>query len=190
MHRIAALIMVSSLVTPAVAAGDEWGLGIRATGERTGSDGGGDDGIDMGGGALFVRWRISGLFGLELGAGGVRGKLSDGAFERKTGTLDLTAQFHLTPGSRWDLYLLAGVGAAKDEVKLVAADGTRIEQEFHQAALRGGVGIEYRWRHVGLGAEAALIGRVREDADDALPGDAVPERSAGGQLSFSFTYYF
>ena len=181
--------VLCALLLPAIAQADEWGLGLRATGERL--DPHDDDvahGVGMGGGGLFLRWRISELFGLELAFDGFGGKL--GGFERKTSSLGLTAQFHLTPGSRWDLYLLAGLAAIHDEVNFRDVDGNTMEQEFKETELRVGAGLEHRWRHFGLGAELAAVALARNDGDDALIGDAVPKESGGGQLSVLFTYYF
>ena len=183
--------VLCSLLLPAIASAGEWGVGLRASGERI-SRGGPDDAarIDMGGGALLVRWRISELFGVEVGLGGMSGKLAGGAYERKMGALDLTATLHLNPRSRWDFYLLAGLGAVTDKVDFVDVDGVSVEQEFKETEVRLGLGLEYRFRHLGLGVEAAAIGRVRNDADKALDGDAIPKDSGGGQVSLVVGYYF
>ena len=183
--------VLCALLVPTVASADEWGLGLRATGEHVARGGSDDaDGMDLGGGALLLRWRMSDVFGLELGVGGTRGKRAGGAFERKTGAADLTAMFHLNPRSRWDFYLLAGLGAVTETVDFVDVDGISVEQEFKETEVRLGLGLEYRLRHLGLGAEAAAIGRVRNDADHALDGDAIPKDSGGVQLSLVVGYYF
>jgi hypothetical protein len=183
-------LVLCAVLLPAVASADEWGLGLRATGERVGRSADDANPIDMGGGALLVRWRVSALFGLELGLSGMNGKLAGGAYERKTGALDLTATFHLNSRSRWDFYLLAGLGAVNDKVDLVDASGASVEQEFKETEIRVGVGLEYRFRHLGLGVEAAAVGRVRNDADDALDADAVARNSGAAQASFVVGYYF
>jgi len=186
-----ALVLCALVLPAAVAHADEWGLGLRATGERVDPhDDATAQGIGMGGGGLLIRWRISGLFGLELALDGFDGKLADGAFERKTSSLGLTAQFHLTPGSRWDFYLLAGLAAVDDKVSFRDANGDQMDQEFKETEARLGAGLEYRWAHIGLGAEVAAVALARNDGDDALIGDAVPKESGGGQLSVVFTYYF
>jgi hypothetical protein len=183
-------VLLVAVLLPATALADEWGVGLRATGERVDPKDDGPNGIGMGGGGLLVRWRISRRFGLELGVDGVTGKLADGAFERKTSSAQLAATFHLTPGSRWDFYLLLGVGGATDRVTFVDASGAEMEQEFKETVLRLGGGLEYRWEHLGIGAEVAAVGMARNDSDAALAGDAVPRESGGGQWSVVATYYF
>jgi hypothetical protein len=144
----------------------------------------------MAGLGIVGRWRISRRFGLELGLDGVSGKLADGAYERKTSSLQLAATFHLTPGSRWDLYLLLGLGAVTDKVSFVDATGAAMEVELKETMVRLGGGLEYRWEHLGIGAELAAIGFARDDEDAAQPADAVPRRSGGGQFSLVVGYYF
>ncbi len=184
-------LVLCVLLGPALASADEWGLGLRATGERVDPhDDATAQGIGMGGGGLLLRWRLGGLFGLELAVDGFGGKLADGAFERNTSSVGLTAQFHLNPGSRWDWYLLAGLAGVDDKVKFRDVDGNRMEQEFKETEIRLGGGLEYRWPHIGLGGELAAVALARNDGDDALIGDAVPKESGGAQLSITFAYYF
>jgi hypothetical protein len=187
---MSALLFVVGSVAGSAASAGEWGLGLRATGEHVARTSDEKGGIDMGGGALLVRWRMSGFFGLELSLGGTSGKQAGGAFERKTGAADLTAMFHLSPGSRWDFYLLAGIGAVTDKVNFIDASGVSAEQEFKETQGRLGLGLEYRFPHLGLGLEAAAVGRVRNDADHALDADAVPKESGGAQVNLVVGYYF
>jgi len=182
--------LLVAILFPALAVADEWGLGLRATGEQVQSHDDGSDAIGMAGGGLLVRWRLSERWGLELDLDGMSGKLAGGAFERKTSALGLTGSFHLTPGSRWDLYLLLGIGGVSDKVTFEDVMGQSVEQEFKETEVRLGVGLEYRWRHIGLGAEVAAVGLARNDGDAAVAGDAVPKTSGGGQWSLVFGYYF
>ncbi len=183
-------LWLCALLLPATAAADEWGVGLRATGERVDPKDDAPNGIGMGGGGLYVRWRISRRFGLELGLDGVSGKLADGAYERKTSSAQLAATFHLTPGSRWDLYLLLGVGGATDKVTFTDATGAQMEQEFKETLLRVGGGLEYRWEHLGIGAEVAAVGYARNDSDQVVAGDAVPKEAGGGQWTVAVSWYF
>jgi hypothetical protein len=131
------------LLLPTTAIADEWGVGLRALSERVNpSDGIGGAGIDMGGAGLLLRWRISSFFGLELGIDGVRGEI-DGT-ERKTSTASLAATFHLNPQSRWDIYLLAGVGAGTDKISFADDSGMQIEEELKESLVRVGAGLEFR----------------------------------------------
>jgi hypothetical protein len=185
MKKLALLLL---LLVPNPAIAGEWGLGLRALAERVEPEGGGANGIDMAGAGLIVRWRISGLFGLELGLDGVRGELDGGAYVRETSAATLAATFHLTPRSRWDLYLLAGLGAATDKVSFLDAGGMQVDEEIKETLLRLGGGVEFRWEHLGIGAELAGVAWFRNDPDG--PPATVPTRSGGGQFSLFASLYF
>jgi hypothetical protein len=184
-------LALAVLLLPVGARAQEWAVGLRASAEHVAaSDHDGDEGVGMGGGGLLVRWRFWPHWGVEAALESCRGTRADGAYERRSDSLVLTAALHLTPRSRWDWYLFLGLGGATDHVTLRGADGATVEQQFKESVLRLGVGLERRWEHIGIGAELAGIGMTREDQDQAQPKDAVPARSGGGQLSVVFGYYF
>ncbi len=184
-------VALALLLLPAGAGAQEWAVGVRASAEHVAaSDDSGDEGVGMGGGGLLVRWRFWPHWGVEAALESCRGTRADGAYERRSDALVLTAALHLTPGSAWDWYLFLGVGGATDHVTLRGADGVTVAQDFKESLVRIGVGLERRWEHIGLGAEVAGIGMARDDKDQAQPLDAVPAKSGGGQLSLVFSYYF
>jgi len=180
------LALVFVLLVPATAMADEWGLGLRALSERVNPSDGGPGGIDMGGAGILVRWRISALVGLELGIDGVHGQL-DG-YDRKTSSATLAATVHLNPESRWDIYLLAGIGGATDKITAVDADGMTVEDELKETLLRVGGGVEFRWEHIGVGAELAGVAFFLQNPETSS--GLVPSKSGGGQLSLFGTFYF
>ena len=165
------------------AGADEWAVGVRAQAEKVASsDDGSDPGVDLGGAELLVRWRFWPHWGLEVALGSVRG--SGPGYDRRSDAIIVTGALHLTPGHPWDAYLFLGIGGATDHI--TAGGG---EREFKETELRLGAGLEWRWEHVGLGAELAGIGMGRVDKDQAMPLDPVPAKSGGVQLSVVLGYY-
>src|SRR5215813_4666077 len=94
------LSLVVALLLPSVAQAGEWGVGLRTLGVRIEppDDEANVNGIGMGGGGAFVRWRFSRHWGIELAGDGMRGTLSGGDYERRTSSLSIAGMFHFTPG--------------------------------------------------------------------------------------------
>jgi hypothetical protein len=162
-----------------------WGVGLRGSAQKISGEGDapGHE-VQLAGGGLQGRWRMTPRFGLELtleGFGGAKGE----AFQREGGAIGLSGMLHLTVDGPWDLYLLLGAGTRTDTVKLAET-----EAEFKQTFVAAGVGLEYLWTHFGVGAELRAVAYHREDAEDAGPSDPIPAKAAGAQLTITATYYF
>lgn len=167
----------------------EWGVGLRTTAQHLASDDDLGNEIGLAGGGLQVRWRFARSFGLELTLEGLRGE-SGSDFVRKGSLVTIGFAWHVIPDSPWDFYVLAGVGGAHSEVTLTSRSGAELVQEFDEAHVSLGIGLERRFGSFGVGVELRAVGQARSDEEDASPYDAVPPGSAGGQGSVTVSYYF
>jgi len=183
-------LLLCAVLLPSAALADEWGLGLRAVSQRVDPEGGGGNGIDLGGGGVLVRWRLGERLSLEVGLDGVHGQLGGGAYDRRTTSLSLAGIVHLTPGSPWNLYVVGGLGTVTDRVTFIDAGGNDDAVELKEGLVRLGGGLEHRWQHIGVGIEASVIGLWRTDDDAGFPSDLVPHKSGGGQLGLQAAYYF
>jgi hypothetical protein len=171
------------LLVSGTAGADEFAFGIRAQAEKvTASDAPDTTGVELSGGELLVRWRFWPHWGLEASLGSVSG--STPGYDRRSESVLLTGQLHLTPGHLYDLYLFLGIGGEADHITSGAYVGA-----FKESEMRLGAGLEWRWEHVGVGAELAGIGLGRIDKDRAMPLDPVPAKSGGVALSVVVGYY-
>lgn len=166
-----------------------WGLGLHLQSMTVADPAAMDDaGTHYGGAGLQVRYRLSPRWQLELAAGHVTEQDVDEAVARHLDTVALSALYHLRPYARWDLYLVAGLGATSDG----DPDAT---DEAREASRTGdvqlGVGVERRFGRIGLGAELRAVFQAERETDDAArmtTGD--DQRRGAGKLALGATYYF
>jgi hypothetical protein len=103
----------------------------------------------------------------------------------------LSVLWHLTPDRPFDLYALAGLGGARDEITFRTASGAEVTEDQAEAAVRLGVGLELRLSRFGVGVELEGIGLTRRDDDEApARSGALPERSRGVRGSVTVGVYF
>ena len=180
-----------------------WGIGLRLGSASLHPEETPDAETRYAAAGLDLRYRLNRRWELALGVEHFQQQLEDGS----PGTQELAAAtvgaiLHMRPFSRWDWYLLAGVGGVNDPN---AADEAA-RRASAQATAHFGVGIERRFRHFGLAAELRAIGMapVEHEDDDAAPTAPMPaaapmvvpppadepEGTGGCELSLAATYYF
>ncbi len=182
--------------------GSRWGIGLRATSLALHPDGDPDARSEYAGGGLQLRWRLSARWELEGLVEGLREQLGDGVEgDRQLNAVTLAARYHLRPYSRWDWYLLAGLGATTE----TTVDGPSPAVLGESGHVHLGAGVERRFGHFGIAAELRMVGMGPTEATDDAPaepmrGAAVPpdamsgadagEGRGGGQLTLAATYHF
>lgn len=170
-----------------------WGVGAHLASISLAEPGAMDDrGTPFAGAGLQLRYRLRPRWQLELTAAHAQEQDVDAAVARHVDAAALAILFHPRPYARWDLYLLAGLGATSDG----APDLTDAEREASRVGdVQLGAGVERRIGRIGLAAELRLL--AREPAADAPAarmtegGTAAPDASrSGGALTIGATYYF
>jgi hypothetical protein len=157
------------------------------------------DPTQLGGGGLQVRYRLTRRWELELGIGALQ------QHDEETGepigsvfhTATLGALFHMRPGHHWDWYLVGALGAMHEGEHDDDHD-TRDARPMAQL----GIGVQYRWTHLAIGADFRAVGIGPLEKDAAEPGAPTTqgkigggstsddEGDAGGQFTLAATYYF
>jgi hypothetical protein len=199
---------VAAAPAPEVDTSRRWGVGLRMTSfaiaNRADPEGEPDQ---LGGGGLQIRYRFARRWEAELGFDGLSHHHDDDGATRAENegpelvSTSLAALYHFRPERRWDWYVLAGIGsiAPPDE-----DDGAQVRGAFHL-----GIGIERRWRKIGIGAELRAVGIAPVDGDEAAPATGTArvadpstttpappaegrdeEGDSAGQFSIRATYYF
>jgi hypothetical protein len=166
----------------------DWAVGLRTTAQHLAADDDRGHEIELAGGGVQVRWRFLPAWSAELSLEGLRGEIGDD-FQREGSLAMVAFAWHVTPRSPWDLYVIAGIGGAHSEVTLTGRDGAEIVQEFDEAHVSLGLGLERRFGPVGIGVELRVVGQGRDD-EEASVRDAVPPSSVGGQGSVTASWYF
>jgi len=147
---------------------------------------------DFSGGGLAVSYRINRRWGIELAADHFTEDTEEGT-PRELQAVSVSATFHLRPYryARWDGYLIAGLGTAT-----AVTEGNQAPVGYGSAHL--GLGLERRFRRLGISAELRMIGMGEAKDEEAQPAAAsrMEPRSdeergiSGGQVSLAATYYF
>jgi hypothetical protein len=152
-------------------------------------------------GELALRFRVTRHLELELSGGGGRERTADD----QDGDLEisqaaLAARWRFTPEARWNLFAMGGIGGASI-VRHDASDQER--SDATHPLVMAGVGLERRFRHFALQAEARLIvigmrdtqmDVVERASTDQPTTDVSTTASdkalAGGSASIGLSYYF
>jgi hypothetical protein len=180
-----------------------WSLGLSLGSMALAPEHDRDDEIHFAIGELALRYRATPELELEVSAGGGRQRVDDHEGDLVVGQVMLAARYHFFPEARWSWFLTAGIGA----VAVTREDPTddEIDDATRPAAMVG-IGVERRFHHFALQAEARAIGvgnRHDLDDDDDRAGFAPTamavspttpierdERQAGGSLTLGLNYYF
>lgn len=173
-----------------------WGLGLRASNAALTSEARPDDPLEMNGGGLFLRWRLSRHWSLEGAVNGWSARSEEGSYERDLGLSTIGAAYHLTPWGKWDFYLSGAFGGGETEVRYLKADRTQATETAPVATAVFGIGLERRFRNgFAIGAELSAAGVVRSDEDEPpIPEDqdlrAIPHGNGKASFDVTFAYYF
>jgi hypothetical protein len=176
---------------------NRWSIGLSVGSMSLAPESAPDNETQFTVGELALRFRATPRFELELSAGGGTEQTAD----NQQGDLDVTAfalaaRFRFRPEAAWNWFLMAGVGGAA----VTRHDATDQEREDAVQSLGMlGVGIERRFRHVALQAEARAIGmgddrrdadRMQGVAEMPVVGPGAEQTRAGGSLTLGLSYYF
>jgi opacity protein-like surface antigen len=181
---------------------NRWAIGLSAGGMGLASEGS-DNTTDFTVGELALRFRVTRHLELELAAGGGRERTAD----RRDGDLEVAAamvaaRWRFNPEGRWNLFATGGIGGAA----IVRHDATDEERsDATHPMVMAGLGIERRFRHFAVQAEARVIAIGARDVemDDSAAEFAPAAMSTptvsttsddktlgGGSLSIGLSYYF
>lgn len=201
----ACVVPTAAAAAPAPRALPRWGVGLHMTSLGLAPDGApeGTEPTKFGGGGFQVTYRVRPRLQLALSIDHLREQREDGTEgDRHLQSVTLAALWHPRPHARWDWYLLAGLGATGDGDPDLSDEEREATQQGH---VHLGVGVERRFRRIGIAAELRMVGIAPREDDDAAepapaPGPAgtpmtVPaaeeERGlSGGQLTVAASYYF
>lgn len=166
-----------------------WGLGLRVGSLGLAE---GDYEETYGTAGLAARYRMSRRWELELALEGGQQQLEDGsAGDRELSAGTLSVLLHLTPQSRWDWYLLAGLGSSE---RHLSGDPNPGDERGHLAL---GGGLEYRFDHLVLGVDVRVLAQ-EADTSEAIAASRVSSPGAkteqldagGGQVTLTGGWYF
>jgi hypothetical protein len=164
----------------------------------------------MGGGGIFMRYRGIGHIGFELAVDGGTTADKDSlekGYQRVTALATASILYRIAPLSRFDWYLLAGLGAGSTNIRYGATQDTQpvAEQKFTQTEAHVGFGFDYKLtRGWVLSGDFRLMGLGRNDrpgdttvvagADKLDPAfvssSPVPQSESGVSANFGISYYF
>ena len=182
---------------------NRWAVGFSLGSMSLAPDAQPDDKTAFALGELALRFRATRHFELELAVGGGRERTADNQDgELAVSTALLAARYRFRPEAAWNWFVTGGLGGAA----VTRHDATDQErQDATQPVAMLGVGVERRFRHFAIQAEARAIGigdKARDDAPmpatdpataemtTAPPSPVVDQKRAGGSLSIGLSYYF
>jgi hypothetical protein len=174
------------------------GVGLHVTSLAIANEANPDQPTELAGGGLQIRYRINPRWELQLALDSLRQHDEEGMpIGPELGSATLGAMLHLSPLNRWDVYLLAAFGGVVERTETTR---TSAAQEVERSQVQLGIGLERRWRSLGISAELRAVGIAPvEDAPMTTttprPGsvptaviEAEPDR--GGLFSLAATYFF
>jgi hypothetical protein len=184
---------------------NRWAVGLSLGSMSLAPQGQPDNQTGFGIGELALRFRATPHLELELSAGGGREQLANnqqGDLEVNTAALALRYRFR--PEAAWNWFVMGGLGGAS----VVSHDATKQERDdaTHPLGMVG-IGLERRFHHFALQAEARAIGvgdKTRNSDAMAAPPPAQPgamatttpppvtpsQKQSGGALTIGLSYYF
>ncbi|HEU4726794.1 MAG TPA: outer membrane beta-barrel protein [Kofleriaceae bacterium] len=183
---------------------NRWAIGLSVGSMSLAPDGQPDDKTSFTIGELALRFRATPHLELELSAGGGREQLDNNEQgDLEVNTVALAARYRFNPEGRWNWFLMGGLGGAS----VTFHDATQKEREdaTHPLGMLG-VGIERRFHHFALQAEARVVGIGDKHHDAAMdapvqeaamstvvtpPTTTSPaDRLGGGSITLGASYYF
>jgi hypothetical protein len=155
-------------------------------------------------GELALRFRATRHLELELAVGGGRERTEDNQDgELEVSQAVLAARWRFRPEHAWNWFVMAGLGGAS-VTRHDASDQER--SDASQPLVTFGIGLERRFRHFAVQAEARVVGMGNKDRGDEpmaqsaettgpvemaiVAPAAVDEKRGGGSLSIGLSYYF
>lgn len=184
---------------------NRWAIGLSFGQMSLAPEGQPDNKTAFGIGALALRFRATPHVELELAVGGGREQLADdqqGDLEVSTATI--AARYRFRPEAAWNWFVMGGLGGAS----ITRHDATKQERDDATRPLGTlGIGIERRFRHFAIEAEARAVGIGDKDrSNDKIEAPPVSqpgamattvsppmmpgEKRSGGALSIGLSYYF
>jgi opacity protein-like surface antigen len=185
---------------------NRWAVGLSLGQMSLAPDGQSDNQTVFGLGELSLRFRATPHFELELAVGGGREQLADNQEgDLEVNTAMIAARYRFRPEAAWNWYVMGGLGGAS----ITRHDATKQERDDATQPLGMlGIGLERRFHHFALQAEARAIGigdknhnddKMIEPTPVAEPGGmatvetptATPsQKQSGGSLTIGLSYYF
>jgi opacity protein-like surface antigen len=183
---------------------NRWAIGLSLGSMSLATDGAPDDRTAFAIGELALRFRATPHLELELSVGGGRERTADDQNgELAVSAATIAARYRFRPEAAWDWFVMVGLGGASVALH-DATDQERSDATRPMAML--GLGIERRFGHFALQAEARAIGigdRHDEPMDEPAAIEAAPtamtrtpsvpsadHKRSGGSLSIGLSYYF
>lgn len=182
---------------------NRWAVGLSLGSMALAPESSPDDQTSFAIAELALRFRATRHLELELTAGGGRERTADDEDgDLAVGTVALAARYRFRPEAAWNWFVMGGIGAAS-----VARHDATDEQRNDATQPVGmlGIGLERRFRHFAIQAEARAVGMGKRE-DDRMDDDAIrplavrgpvetPSRStdearSGGSFSVGLNYYF
>jgi len=167
------------------------GIGLRSTGIGVASAADEDHQIKLQGGGRHLRYQFAEHWRAELMVEGAEGEPEHGRYTRASSLATLGVHYLFTPYSSWNWYALLALGGTATEITY-ANDTT---EQFAETHAHLGLGLEYRWDRLSLGAELRAVGLARDDEEGDAPryvdrDGPVPRESSGAQASLQATFWF
>lgn len=179
--------------TPGPQLPGRFSLGLSFLGSEY-SDNASGEAVQFSGGEVAFRYRPWRKVSLELTLGGGRqqiegydGERMDGELAMATGTL--AARYHFNQHSKWNFWLLFGVGATTIARHDASEEEIDAAQRPHVAF---GAGLEYRFTNFALQIEARGLGLGQTEDEKMLQEQGVytSEGISGGSFTLGASYYF
>lgn len=185
---------------------NRWAVGLSLGSMSLAPDGQSDNQTAFGIGELALRFRATPHLELELSAGGGREQLANSQQgDLEVNTAALAVRYRFRPEAAWNWFVMGGLGGAS----VVSHDATKQERDdaTHPLGMLG-IGLERRFHHFALQAEARAIGvgdKTRTSdamaaAPPAQPGAMATttppppvtpsQKQSGGALTIGLSYYF
>jgi opacity protein-like surface antigen len=182
-----------------------WAVGLSLGSMSLAPDGLPEDKTAFAIGELALRFRATLHLELELSVGGGRERTADDhEGDLQVSSAVIAARWRFRPEHTWNWFVMAGVGGAS-VTRHDATDQERSDATQPVATL--GIGLEWRFRHFALQAEARAVGMGNKDhkdppmaqsAETNLPAEmtvtstpsSVDEKRSGGSFSVGLSYYF
>jgi hypothetical protein len=184
-----------------------WALGLSVGSMNLRPRGESEDKTEFTIGELALRFRASPHLELELSAGGGREQLDDDRQgDLEVATIAIAARYRFNPEGAWNWFLMGGIGGGS----VTFRDATDQERDdaLHPLALLG-IGVERRFHHFAIQAEARVVAIGDKHHDDAMdlparggevaamattvtpPTTTSPSaRLGGGAITIGASYYF
>ncbi|HET7504103.1 MAG TPA: outer membrane beta-barrel protein [Kofleriaceae bacterium] len=185
---------------------NRWAIGLSVGSLSLAPDHQSDDKTAFTIGELALRFRATPHLELELSAGGGREQLDDHVQgDLEVNMIALAARYRFNPEGQWNWFLMGGLGGAS----VTLHDATQEERDdaTHPLGMLG-IGVERRFHHFALQAEARVVGIGEKHHDDSamdLPVQVEPamatvgtpptttspgDRLGGGSITIGASYYF